>query len=126
HLIAERSRASVVNAGDGMHEHPTQALLDAFTMRQHFGPDLSGKVVAICGDIQHSRVARSNALLLKLLGAEVRFAGPETMLPPRAAELGWTVFNRLEPALEGADVVMMLRIQRERLGAMLFPSLREY
>lgn len=126
HLVAARSRAAIVNAGDGMHEHPTQALLDAFTMRQHLGPDLAGKVVAICGDIQHSRVARSGALLLNLLGAEVRMAGPETMLPPRAKELGWTVFNRLEPALEGADVVMMLRIQQERLGAMLFPSLREY
>ncbi len=126
HLVAARSRAAVVNAGDGMHEHPTQALLDAFTMRQHLGPDLNGKVVAICGDIQHSRVARSNALLLEKLGAKVRMAGPDTMLPPRAKELGWEVHNRLEPALEGADVVMMLRIQRERLGAMLFPSLREY
>lgn len=126
HLVAKRSRAAVVNAGDGMHEHPTQALLDAFTMRQHLGSDLTGKVVAICGDIQHSRVARSNALLLKLLGAEVRMAGPETMLPPRAKELGWNVFNRLEPAIEGADVVMMLRIQMERLGATLFPSTREY
>lgn len=126
HLVAARSRASVVNAGDGMHEHPTQALLDAFTMRQHLGRDLSGKIVAICGDIQHSRVARSNALLLETLGATVRMAGPETMLPPRAKELGWDVYNRLEPALEGADIVMMLRIQQERLGAQLFPSLREY
>lgn len=126
HLVAARSRASVVNAGDGMHEHPTQALLDAFTMRQHLGRDLTGKVVAICGDIQHSRVARSNALLLEKLGAKVRMAGPETMLPPRAKELGWEVYNRLEPALEGADIVMMLRIQQERLGAQLFPSLREY
>lgn len=126
HLVAKRSRASVVNAGDGMHEHPTQALLDAFTMRKHLGPDLRGKVVAICGDIQHSRVARSNALLLEKLGAKVRMAGPETMLPPRAKELGWDVYNRIEPALEGADIVMMLRIQLERLGAQLFPSLREY
>jgi aspartate carbamoyltransferase catalytic subunit len=126
YLVAQRSRASVVNAGDGMHEHPTQALLDAFTMRQRLGSDLQGKVVAICGDILHSRVARSNALLLKKLGAEVRFAGPQTMLPHRAKELGWTVYNRLEPALEGADVVMMLRIQMERLGAPLFPSTREY
>ncbi len=126
HLVAARSRASVVNAGDGMHEHPTQALLDAFTMRQHMGSDLSGKVIAICGDVLHSRVARSNVLLLKKLGAEVRLAGPETMLPLRARELGWTVHNRLEPALEGADVVMMLRIQQERLGGGLFPSLREY
>jgi len=126
HLVAQRSRAAVINAGDGMHEHPTQALLDAFTMRQHLGPDLSGKVVAICGDILHSRVARSNALLLKKLGAIVRLAGPQTMLPHRAADLGWEVYNRLEPALEGADVVMMLRIQMERLGAPLFPSTREY
>jgi aspartate carbamoyltransferase catalytic subunit len=126
HLVAQRSSAAVVNAGDGMHEHPTQALLDAFTMRQHMGPDLSGKVVAICGDIMHSRVARSNVILLKLLGAEVRLAGPETMLPPRAKEMGWDVYNRIEPAIEGADVVMMLRIQMERLGATLFPSTREY
>lgn len=126
HIVAERTRAAVINAGDGMHEHPTQALLDAFTMRQHLGDDLSGKVVAICGDILHSRVARSNALLLPLLGAKVRLAGPRTMLPLHAVELGWEVHDRIEPALEGADVVMMLRIQRERLGAALFPSLREY
>jgi len=126
HIVASRSRASVVNAGDGMHEHPTQALLDAFTMRQHLGKNLEGKVVAICGDILHSRVARSNALLLQKLGARVRMAGPETMLPLRARDLGWEVHNRLEPALEGADVVMMLRIQLERLGGMLFPSTREY
>ncbi len=126
HLVAQRSRASVVNAGDGMHEHPTQALLDAFTMRKHLGSNLEGKVVAICGDILHSRVARSNALLLKKLGARVRLAGPQTMLPHRSADLGWDVYNRLEPALEGADVVMMLRIQMERLGAPLFPSTREY
>jgi aspartate carbamoyltransferase catalytic subunit len=126
HIVAERTRAAVINAGDGMHEHPTQALLDAFTIRQHLGDDLSGKVVAICGDILHSRVARSNALLLPLLGAKVRLAGPRTMLPLHAAELGWEVHDRIEPALEGADVVMMLRIQRERLGAALFPTLREY
>lgn len=126
HIVAQRSRAAVINAGDGMHEHPTQALLDAFTMRQHLGDNLSGKVVAICGDILHSRVARSNALLLPLLGARVRLAGPRTMLPHRARDLGWEVYDRIEPALEGADVVMMLRIQRERLGAALFPSLREY
>jgi aspartate carbamoyltransferase catalytic subunit len=126
HIVAERSRAAVVNAGDGMHEHPTQALLDAFTIRQHFGDDLTGKTVAICGDILHSRVARSNALLLKLLGARVRLAGPRTMLPLHAGELGWDVYDRIEPAIEGADVVMMLRIQRERLGAALFPTTREY
>jgi len=126
HIVANRSRAAVVNAGDGMHEHPTQALLDAFTMRQHFGSSLEGKTVAICGDILHSRVARSNALLLPMLGAKVRFAGPRTMLPLRAEELGWEVHDRIEPALEGADVVMMLRIQLERLGGALFPSTREY
>lgn len=126
HLIAQRSRAAVVNAGDGMHEHPTQALLDAFTIRQHLGNDLTGKTVAICGDVAHSRVARSGALLLGKLGAKVRLAGPSTMLPLRSKELGWDVYNRIEPAIEGADVVMMLRIQRERLGAALFPSLREY
>ncbi len=126
HLIAQRSRAAVVNAGDGMHEHPTQALLDAFTIRQHLGTDLTGKTVAICGDVAHSRVARSGALLLGKLGAKVRLAGPSTMLPLRSKELGWDVYNRIEPAIEGADVVMMLRIQRERLGAALFPSLREY
>lgn len=126
HLVAARSRAAVVNAGDGMHEHPTQALLDAFTIQQHLGKDLRGKVVAICGDVLHSRVARSNALLLAKLGARVKMAGPRTMLPLRAKDMGWEVFDRLEPALEDADVVMMLRIQQERLGAPLFPSLREY
>lgn len=126
HLVAARSRASVVNAGDGMHEHPTQALLDAFAMRHALGRDLQGKVVAICGDVLHSRVARSNALLLNKLGAEVRLAGPDTMLPLHADALGWRVFNRIEPALEGADVVMMLRIQKERLGGALIPSTREY
>lgn len=126
HLVAKRSRAAVVNAGDGMHEHPTQALLDAFTLRGHWGPDFSGRKIAICGDVMHSRVARSNVLLLEKLGAEVHLAGPETMLPPRAQEMGWKVHNRIEPAIEGADAVMMLRIQRERLGATLFPSLREY
>jgi aspartate carbamoyltransferase catalytic subunit len=126
HLVARHSRAAVVNAGDGMHEHPTQALLDAFTLRSKLGPDLTGKTIAICGDILHSRVARSNALLLPLLGARVRLAGPRTMLPLRARDLGWEVYDRLEPALEGADAVMMLRIQLERLGGALFPSTREY
>jgi aspartate carbamoyltransferase catalytic subunit len=126
HLVAQHSRAAVINAGDGMHEHPTQALLDAFTLRSRLGGDLTGKTIAICGDILHSRVARSNALLLRLLGANVRLAGPRTMLPLRARELGWEVHDRLEPALEGADAVMMLRIQMERLGGALFPSTREY
>jgi aspartate carbamoyltransferase catalytic subunit len=126
HYVARNTRAAVVNAGDGMHEHPTQALLDVFTIRQHKGNDLGGLTVTICGDIQHSRVARSNVLLLRLLGARVRLAGPRTLLPHRAEALGVETFDRLEPALEGADVVMMLRIQRERLGAALFPSSREY
>ena len=126
HYIARSTRSAVVNAGDGMHQHPTQALLDAFTIRRHKGPDLRGRTVVICGDIQHSRVARSNALLLRLLGAEVRFAGPRTLLPHRSEALGVRVFDRIEPALEGADVVMVLRIQKERLNAALLPSLREY
>jgi len=126
HFVARHARGAVVNAGDGMHEHPTQALLDAFTIQQHKGLDLSGLRVAICGDILHSRVARSNALLLNMLGAEVRFAGPRTMLPLDADVLGGACFDRIEGAIEGADVVMMLRIQRERLGTALFPTTREY
>jgi aspartate carbamoyltransferase catalytic subunit len=125
HYIARYTRAAVVNAGDGMHQHPTQALLDAFTIRRAKG-DVRGLTVAICGDILHSRVARSNARLLTLLGAKVRLAGPRTLLPQRPEALGVEVFDRVEPALEGADVVMVLRIQRERLGAALLPSLREY
>jgi aspartate carbamoyltransferase catalytic subunit len=124
--VAKHTRAAVINAGDGMHEHPTQALLDALTIRRHRGKDFRGLTVAILGDILHSRVARSNAKLLKMLGAEVRLAGPRTLLPRDPAALGCPVFERIEPALEGVDVVMMLRIQRERLGAALFPSLREY
>lgn len=125
HYVAERTRASVVNAGDGTHEHPTQALLDAFTMRRAKGR-LEGLVVAICGDVAHSRVARSNAHLLATMGARVRLAGPHTLMPPAAESLGAEVFSRIEPAIEGADVVMMLRLQRERLSAALLPSLREY
>jgi aspartate carbamoyltransferase catalytic subunit len=126
HYVASRTRGAVVNAGDGMHEHPTQALLDAFTMRRHTHKPFEALTVTICGDIMHSRVARSNALLLRLLGAKVRLAGPRTLLPPHPEALGWPLFDRLEPALEGADVVMMLRIQRERLGSAVFPTLREY
>jgi aspartate carbamoyltransferase catalytic subunit len=124
--VAARTRASIVNAGDGLHQHPTQALLDAFTIESRKGR-LEGLTVAICGDILHSRVARSNAQLLPMLGATVRLAGPSTLLPARAREtLGCAVYDRIEPALEGADVVMMLRIQRERLGGAFFPTLREY
>ena len=125
HYLAERTQAAVVNAGDGMHEHPTQALLDAFSIRGQRG-SLEGLKIAICGDIAHSRVARSNALLFPTLGAEVRLAGPRTMLPRFVDALGCKSYDRLEPAIEGADVVMMLRIQQERLGGAAFPTLREY
>ena len=123
--LAEEVPASIINAGDGINEHPTQALLDAFTMRQHFGR-LEGLKVAIAGDIRHSRVARSNAFLLKKMGADVRFAAPASLLPVGVEELGVATELRLEPAIEGADVVMMLRIQQERQGVANFPSLREY
>jgi aspartate carbamoyltransferase catalytic subunit len=125
HYVAERVSCSVVNAGDGLHEHPTQALLDAFTIRKRLGT-LSGLTVAICGDVAHSRVARSNALLLRQFGTTVRVVGPRTLLPPHMEGYGVEVFDRLEPALEGADVVMVLRIQKERLEGALLPSLREY
>ena len=125
HYVAKRVRCAIVNAGDGLHEHPTQALLDAFTIRRAKGK-LTGLKVAICGDVAHSRVARSNALLLTALGNEVRFAAPRTLIPTHVEQYGVRVYDRLEPALEGADVVMMLRIQRERLEGALLPSMREY
>ncbi|MES1205924.1 MAG: aspartate carbamoyltransferase catalytic subunit [Pseudomonadota bacterium] len=124
-LLSRRIRAAVVNAGDGAHEHPTQALLDAATIRAHKGR-IEGLRVAICGDITHSRVARSNAFALTTLGAHVTVAGPRTLLPPGLAAWGVAVHDRIEPALEGADVVMMLRIQKERFGTPLFPNTREY
>ena len=125
-FLARKVRAAVVNAGDGAHEHPTQALLDAVTIRRRLGR-VEGLTVAVCGDIAHSRVARSNALLLGLLGARVRFCGPPTLLPAGAAEAyGVEVCERLKPALEGADVVMGLRVQRERLGGAFLPSLDDY
>ena len=130
HFIARHVEAAVINAGDGLHEHPTQALLDAATIRRHKRPggtDLAGVTVVIVGDIAHSRVARSNLIGLNLLGATVRVAAPRTMLPVYCETLGATAFDRIEPALEGADVVMMLRIQTERLlGPGLFPNTREY
>ncbi|HEY6328047.1 MAG TPA: aspartate carbamoyltransferase catalytic subunit [Blastocatellia bacterium] len=125
-------KASIVNAGDGAHEHPTQALLDAYTIRERKG-SIAGLKVAIIGDIMHSRVARSNTHLLTKLGAEVRIAGPRPLLPPhfdsivgreRAEQV--MVCDRIETAIEGADVVMMLRIQRERMGEAFFPSIKEY
>ena len=123
--VASKIGCSVINAGDGMHAHPTQALLDAFTIRREKGT-LDNLVVTIVGDIAHSRVARSNAHLLNLFGCEVRVVGPRTLLPAAVDSLGVRVFDRLEEGLEGADVVMVLRIQRERLAGALLPSLREY
>ena len=125
HYVASKIGCSVINAGDGMHAHPTQALLDAFTIRREKGT-LDNLVVTIVGDIAHSRVARSNAHLLKMFGCEVRVVGPRTLLPTAVDSLGVRVFDRLADALEGADVVMVLRIQRERLAGALLPSLREY
>jgi len=124
-LLARNMEVVVVNAGDGAHEHPTQALLDALTIRQSKGR-IEGLRVAIIGDIAHSRVARSNVFLLTKLGAEVTLCGPRTLIPLEAERLGARVTNRAEEAIEGADVVMMLRIQLERQGRGLFPSLREY
>jgi aspartate carbamoyltransferase catalytic subunit len=125
HFLAKNVDAAVVNAGDGQHEHPTQALLDMFTMQDKKGR-LDGLEVAIVGDIRHSRVALSNLWGLTTMGAKVRVAGPRTMLPVHLDRLGVKVFDRIEPAIEGADVVMMLRIQKERMGKDLFPSDREY
>ena len=126
-FVSAHTSASIVNAGDGAHEHPTQALLDAFTIRRAKGR-LEGLVVAICGDVQHSRVARSNALLLGIVGAEVRLCGPRTLMPRYAESLGPTVrvTARIEEAVDGADVVMMLRIQTERLAGAMIASTREY
>jgi aspartate carbamoyltransferase catalytic subunit len=125
HFVARHVRAGVVNAGDGLHEHPTQALLDAFTIRRAKGR-IEGLTVTIAGDVAHSRVARSNAHLLGRLGAKVRVCAPYTLLPPGIEALGVEVIPSLEGAVEGADVVMMLRIQRERLKDALIPSTREY
>jgi aspartate carbamoyltransferase catalytic subunit len=129
HMLAGRLKAAVVNAGDGAHEHPTQALLDCSTIRAHKGR-ISGLEVAICGDIRHSRVARSNIWALTRLGARVRLSAPRTLLAAGIERLGEpgavTVHERIEPALEGVDVVMMLRIQKERMSGALFPNTREY
>jgi aspartate carbamoyltransferase catalytic subunit len=124
-LLSQRLRAAVVNAGDGAHEHPTQALLDCSTIRAHKGR-IEGLTVVICGDVAHSRVARSNIFALRALGAKVRVAGPRTLLPAGVETLGVQAFDRLEPALQGADVVMMLRIQTERRAGGRFPNAREY
>jgi aspartate carbamoyltransferase catalytic subunit len=125
HLLARVCRSSIINAGDGMHEHPTQALLDAYTIRKHKG-QLRGLKVAILGDLLHSRVLRSNVLLLTKLGAEVWLCGPPTLMPPGIIRLGVKVTSVVEEAVAGADVIMMLRIQLERMQGAFFPSLREY
>ncbi|HSB18539.1 MAG TPA: aspartate carbamoyltransferase catalytic subunit [Anaeromyxobacteraceae bacterium] len=138
-LVADRVGCAVVNAGDGAHEHPSQGLLDAFTLAEHFTraagkgadapPDfglIAGKTVAIVGDVSHSRVARSDLHGLRKLGARVRVCGPPTMIPPGIEQLGAEVHHSLQKALEGADAVMMLRIQHERIGDPLIPGTREY
>jgi aspartate carbamoyltransferase catalytic subunit len=124
-LLAQKVECAVINAGDGAHEHPTQALLDALTIRRHKGR-LSGLVVAICGDILHSRVARSNILLLAAMGARLRVVAPSTLLPSGIERLGINVFTSMREGLADADVVMMLRLQRERMNAAYVPSVREY
>ncbi|MDX2157373.1 MAG: aspartate carbamoyltransferase catalytic subunit [Hyphomicrobiaceae bacterium] len=124
-LLSQKVTCSVINAGDGAHEHPTQALLDALTIRRAKGR-LSGLTVAICGDILHSRVARSNIYVLNALGARVRLVAPSTLLPPGIDRLGAEVFTDMWKGLEGADIVMMLRLQRERMQGSYVPSTREY
>lgn len=124
-LLSQKVSCSVVNAGDGAHQHPTQALLDALTMRRAKGR-IAGLVVAICGDVVHSRVARSNIDVLNKLGAHVRLIAPSTLLPPQPDRLGVKVFTDMWKGLEGADVVMMLRMQRERMSGSFVPSTREY
>lgn len=124
-LLAQKVGCSVVNAGDGAHEHPTQALLDALTIRRAKGP-LSKLIVAICGDILHSRVARSNIMLLNALGAQVRVIAPSTLLPSGIEKMGVIVTRSMAEGLKGADVVMMLRLQRERMEGAFVPSVREY
>jgi aspartate carbamoyltransferase catalytic subunit len=124
-LLARKVDCSVINAGDGAHEHPTQALLDALTIRRNRG-GIEGLTVAICGDILHSRVARSNILLLGKLGARVRVIGPSTLLPAGVEAMGVEVFRDMRAGLKDADIVMMLRLQRERMSGAFVPSAREY
>ncbi len=124
-LLAQKVECAVINAGDGPHEHPTQALLDALTIRNHKG-QIEGLTIAICGDILHSRVARSNIILFNKLGARVRLVAPSTLLPPMASRLGAEIFTRMEDGLQGCDIVMMLRLQRERMRQSFVPSRREY
>jgi aspartate carbamoyltransferase catalytic subunit len=125
HLIADKVDCPVLNAGDGRHEHPTQALLDALTIRRRKGR-IAGLTVAICGDVLHSRVARSNILALGTLGADVRVVAPPTLMPAEIERMGVTAFTDFDAGLDGADVVMMLRLQRERMAGGFVPSPREY
>ncbi|HXI03080.1 MAG TPA: aspartate carbamoyltransferase catalytic subunit [Candidatus Saccharimonadales bacterium] len=125
HFLARHCRASIINAGDGAHEHPTQALLDAYTIRQKKGR-IEGLRIAIVGDILHSRVVRSNIFLLRKLGAEVIICGPSTLIPVEIEKMGVEVRTSLDEAVKDADVIMMLRIQMERQGRGYFPSVREY
>lgn len=124
-LLASKVNCAVLNAGDGRHEHPTQALLDALTIRRRKGR-LSRLTVAICGDIAHSRVARSNILLLGRMENRIRLIGPPTLMPAGVDRMGVEIFQNMARGLEGADVVMMLRLQRERMDGALIPSMREY
>jgi len=124
-FLAHRLKSSVINAGDGSHEHPTQALLDMFTIREKLGR-LEGATVAIVGDILHSRVARSNIHGLTTMGATVRVCGPPTMVPPGIEKMGAKVYSDMDEAVRGADAIMMLRLQLERQTAGLFPGVREY
>ena len=124
-LLASKVNCSVVNAGDGAHEHPTQALLDALTIRRNKGR-IEGLTVAICGDILHSRVARSNIMLLNTMGARVRVVAPSTLLPPGIERMGVEVARDMREGLADADIVMMLRLQRERMNGSFIPSVSEY
>ena len=124
-LLSEKVNCAVINGGDGSHEHPTQALLDALTIRRRRG-HLDGLTVAICGDILHSRVARSNIHLLNTMGARVRLIAPETLLPSGVERLGAEIFHDMKEGLRDVDIVMMLRLQRERMHGNFFPSIREY
>jgi aspartate carbamoyltransferase catalytic subunit len=125
HILGRLCRSRVINAGDGMHEHPTQALLDAFTIRERKGR-LEGLKIAIVGDLLHSRVLRSNVLLLTKLGAQVWACGPRTLVPAGLDRSGVHVTTSVDEAVAGADVIMMLRIQQERMHGAFFPSVREY
>ncbi len=124
-LLSEKVNSAVINAGDGAHEHPTQALLDALTIRRRKG-HLGGLTVAICGDVLHSRVARSNIHLLNVMGANVRLVAPRTLLPAQAERLGVEVFHTMRQGLKDCDIVMMLRVQNERMTGNFIPSIREY